>query len=152
MSQLYLLLGCFGQNNDGFVNCSTCENKILHVDSHLDKYNEMMDYFENCHLFDRPMFEYSAIAHFIKNMQDRYDQIAIGKRLWSEKNYNLYQKFLVDHRLCGIYVKLALLDDEMSEKTSFNEKSIKFNAEKNKPEVQPKIIPKLNLKLIRSRR
>lgn len=151
MAQLYLLLGCFGQNHDGFVSCAGCENKILKVESHLDKYNEMMDYFENCHLFDRPVFEYSAIAHFIKNMQDRYDQVAVGKRLWSEKNYTLYQKFLAEHRLCGLYIKLALLDDGISEKTAFVEKTIKINAKKEEPEAKPTIIPKLNLKLIRSR-
>ena len=151
MSQLFLLLGCFGQNNDGFVSCATCENKILKVDSRLDKYNDIMEYFENCHLFDRPMFEYSAITHFIKNMQDRYDQVAVGKRLWSEKNYNLYQKFVADHRLCGLYIKLALLEGGTSEKTPFFEKSIVIGAKKEEPESQPTIIPKLNLKLIRGR-
>lgn len=151
MSELYLLLGCFGQNHDGFVSCASCENKILKVESHLDKYNEMMDYFENCHLFDRPIFEYSTIAHFIKNMQDRYDQVAVGKRLWSEKNYILYQKFLAEHRLCGLYIKLALLETGTSEKTPFVEKSVRINAKKEEPESQPTIIPKLNLKLIRKR-
>ena len=151
MAQLYLLLGCFGRNDDGFVSCAGCENKILRVESRLDKYNEMMDYFENCHLFDRPVFEYSAIAHFIKNMQDRYDQVAVGKRLWSEKNYILYQKFLAEHRLCGLYIKLGLFEEGTPEKTPFVEKSIRINAKKEEPEDQPKILPKLNLKLIRSR-
>lgn len=151
MAQLYLLLGCFGRINDGFVSCAGCENKILKAEERLDKYNEMMEYFENCHLFDRPVFEYSAIAHFIKNMQDRYDQVGIGKRLWSEKNYTLYQKFLAEHRLCGLYIKLALLEDEVAEKAQFVEKSVKINAQKEEPENIKPTLPKLNLKLIRSR-
>jgi hypothetical protein len=151
VAELYLLLGCFGTINDGFVSCASCENKILRVQERLDKYKEMMDYFDNCHLFDRPIFEYSAINHFIKNMQDRYDQVAVGKRLWSEKNYTLYQKFIAEHRLCGIYIKLSLLEDGVSEKTPFIEKSLKISAKKEESEDIKPTIPKLNLKLIRSR-
>jgi len=143
------MLGCFGEISDGFVNCAKCENKILKITPNLDKYNEMMEYFENCHLFDRPIFEYSTIAHFIKNMQDRYDQIAIGQRLWSEKNYNLYLKFIADHRLCGIYVKLLLMDQKEAEKPLPEEEGIKFKAEKSE---ELKVNPKINLKLLRSRR
>ncbi len=149
MGKLYLLLGCFGQIQDGFVSCSTCENKILLVEPKLDKYNEIMDYLETVRLFDRPLFEYSTIAHFIKNMQDRYDQIAVGRRLWSEKQYNLYLKFIADHRLCGIYIKLALLDKKQAETIIPEEKGVIIKAEKTE---ELKINPKINLKLLRSKR
>lgn len=149
MGDLYLLLGCFGETFDGFVNCASCENKILKVIPQLDKYNEIMDYLENCRLFDRPMFEYSPIAHFIKNMQDRYDQIATGRRLWSEKQYNLYLKFIAEHRLCGIYIKLVLLDKKEAETVIPEEKGILIKAEKPQ---KLKINTKVNLKLFRSKR
>jgi len=146
---LYILLGCFGQIHDGFVSCATCENKILRVDPHLDKYNEMMEYFENCRLFDKPIFEYSAIAHFIKNMQDRYDQIGVGRRLWSEKNYNLYLKFIAEHRICGCYIKLALLNQKEAEIKVPEEKGVLIKSSKNE-EINKQ--PKINLKLLRSKR
>lgn len=149
MGELYLILGCFGRNDDGFVSCSSCENKILNVNARLDKYNEIMDYLEACRLFDRPIFEYSTIAHFIKNMQDRYDQIAVGRRLWSEKQYNLYLKFIAEHKLCGCYVKLALLDQNTVEKLTPEEKGVIIKAQKNE---ELKINPKVNLKLIKFRR
>lgn len=149
MGDLYLILGCFGRNDDGFVSCASCENKILKVDVRLDKYKEIMDYLETCRLFDRPIFEYSTIAHFIKNMQDRYDQIAVGRRLWSEKQYNLYLKFIAEHRLCGIYVKLALLDQNAAEKSIPEEKGVAIKAQRSE---ELKIIPKINLKLLRSKR
>jgi hypothetical protein len=149
MGDLYLILGCFGQIQDGFVSCATCENKILKVETKLDKYNEIMDYLENCRLFDRPIFEYSTIAHFIKNMQDSYDQIAVGRRLWSEKQYNLYLKFIAEHRICGCYVKLSLLDQKEAEPPKLQEKGVIIKAEK--PE-NLKIQPKMNLKLLRSKR
>lgn len=149
MGDLFLILGCFGRINDGFVSCATCENKILKVESRLNKYNEMMDYLEVCRLFDKPLFEYSSIAHFIKNMQNRYDQSNVGRQLWSETNYNLYLKFLAEHRLCGCYVKLVLLDQKDAEKPIPEEKGILIKAEKTE---ELKINPKVNLKLIRSRR
>lgn len=142
------MLGCFGRESDGFVSCAGCENKILKVESRLEKYNEMMDYFETCRLFDRPIFEYSPMAHFIKNMQDRYDQIATGRRLWSEKNYTLYQKFLAEHRLCGLYIKLAFLEPNVVEKPVFEEKGILIKGTDNTL-IEP---TKVNLKLIRNRR
>jgi len=149
LSELYIILGCFGRNDDGFVSCASCENKILKVQSCLDKYNEIMDYLEVCRLFDRPLFEYSSIAHFIKNMQDRYDQIAAGRRLWSEKQYNIYLKFIAEHKLCGCYVKLALLEQKEAEKPIPEEKGVIIKAQKTE---ELKISPKVNLKLIRSRR
>lgn len=108
-----------------------------------------MDYLEVCRLFDKPLFEYSAIAHFIKNMQDRYDQSTVGRQLWSETNYNLYLKFIAEHRLCGCYIKLALLDQKEAEKPIPEPKGILIKAEKTE---ELKINPKVNLKLIRSRR
>jgi hypothetical protein len=136
VEEFYLILGCFGQKDDGFISCPSCENRILDLTKQLDKYNEMMDYFDTCRLFDRPMFEYSSIAHFIKNMQDRFDQITIGKRLWPEKRYHLYQKFMSNHRICGLYIKLVLIDN--------TEKLNKIEQVNHSKIIKPKI----NIKLI----
>ena len=144
--KLYIVLGCFGRIDDGFVSCASCENKILLVDEHLDNYNQMMDYFDSCRLFDRPMFEYSAIAHFIKNMQDRFDQIAVGKRLWSEKRYHLYQKFIAEHRMCGLYIRLVLVNENEEETTKLEEKGIFIPSQKTEH-----FEPKTKLKLVRGR-
>jgi hypothetical protein len=103
---LHIVLGCFGRTDDGFVSCSKCENKILRVSPDLELYHKMMDYFDNCRLFDRPMFEFNAIKNFLYQMRERYDQIYVGKRLWSEKQYHLFEKFVIEHRNCGLYLKL----------------------------------------------
>ena len=81
---IFLVLGCFGRRDNKFVSCAGVENRILKVTTALEHYNEAMDYFDSCRLFDRPMFEMQAIRHFIFNMQDRFDQIGAGKRLWPE--------------------------------------------------------------------
>lgn len=106
MYDFYVLLGCFGLTIDGFTSCAGVENVILKVNTSLPDYNEMMDYFEQCRLFDRPMFDLNAVRHFIFNLQDRYNLIT--RPLWSAKKFELYQKFVIDHRHCGVYIKLKL--------------------------------------------
>lgn len=156
---LYLVLGCFGRVDDGFVSCSSCENKILTLDTRLENYNGVIDYLDVCRLFDKPTFDFNAIRHVLHNMQDRFDQVASGRRLWTEKQIQLYQKFLIDHRLCGLYLKLALEAKEIPnnneeqhevEDLNIEDKSVKIVAHSN----QRKLVaaPKVNLKLIRGRR
>lgn len=108
---LYLVLGCFGRCDDGFISCKGIENKILKISQNLEGYQNMMDYFSSCRLFDRPLFELNAVRHLIFNLQDKYDQKL--NRLWSEKNFHLYQKFIIDHRPCGVFIKLILEPEQL---------------------------------------
>lgn len=106
MYDFYVVLGCFGLRIDDFVDCPGVENIILKVNTSLVDYNEMMDYFDQCRLFDRPMFDFNAVRHFVFNLQNRYDQAT--KPLWTAKKFELYQRFVIDHRHCGPYIKLQL--------------------------------------------
>lgn len=104
LESINIVLGCFGRIDDGFVSCSRVENIILTVDNSLYRYNDIMDYLDVYRLFDRMLLEYNGIRHFIFNMRDKFDQI--DKRIWSEKQFNLYQKFVIDHKSCGLFVRL----------------------------------------------
>jgi hypothetical protein len=114
VEELYIVLGCFGRRDSvesglpEFISCGGIENRILKLSSNLESFNEIMDYFEGLRLFDKPMFDINAIRHFIYNMQERYDQKF--KRLWTEKQYNLYERFIISHKSCGIYVKLIAVE------------------------------------------
>lgn len=110
---IYLVLGCFGRRDDDFVSCSGIENRILLLSPTIVNYNDLMDYLENCRLFDRPLFEYNGIRHVIFNIREKFDQVT--KRIWSEKKFTLYQKFTIDHRHCGLYLKLVLIPSELDE-------------------------------------
>lgn len=153
-AELYLVLGCFGRKEtfsssgiiSEFVSCASCENKILKVSKDLNLYLEIMDYCDSCRLFDRPIFEQSAIVHFLRNIRDKFDQISGQKRFWSETQYQLYQKFVIDHRLCGLYVKLVLLDLKQEEVKPEEEKGIII---KNNLPVYP---PKFDFNLTRGKR
>lgn len=107
MDNLFLLLGCFGLREDNFISCPSVENNILLMDPSLYKYNEMMDLFDQFKLFDRPIFDYNAIRHLIFNLQENFDQLS--KKLWTEKKFELLQKFTINHRFCGLYSKLVLI-------------------------------------------
>lgn len=113
MTDLAIVLGCFGFKVDNFISCVGTENNILKVNTSLTDYNGMMDYFDQCCLFDRPMFDINAIRHFVHNMQDRYDQVI--KTLWSTKEFELYQKFIIDHKRCGLFIKLRLPVEKVPE-------------------------------------
>lgn len=120
----YVVLGCFGLNFDEFITCRGIENTILKVNSSLNDYNKMMDYFDQCRLFDRPLLELNAVRHFIYNLQDRYHQVV--RPLWVPKKFEMYQKFVIDHRNCGVYVKLALPEDKTEEKPSTKDQLTKL--------------------------
>lgn len=103
---LFICLGCFGLTTNHFISCPSVENVILNVNPSLFKYNELMDYLDQNRLFDKLLLEYNAINHFIYNLQDKFDQSI--KPLFSSRMYELYQKFISQHRNCGLYIKLLL--------------------------------------------
>ena len=138
MEEIYLVLGCFGQSDDGFINCRACENRILYISSQLENYNEILNYFDNCKLFDKPIFDTNAIKNIIKTMQEKYDQVK--KRLWHEKQYRKFEKFIQVHRDCGLYLKLELVvNKEIIENQIVEEKEIVISNEVQEPEHQSKI-------------
>lgn len=107
-SDLYVVLGCYGRRTDDFVSCPSIRNHILKVDITLEHYEEIMDYFEGCRLFDKPMYDFNAVRNFLQSMQNRFDRVV--KPLWPKKNIDLYQNFVITHRACGVYIWLELVD------------------------------------------
>lgn len=137
--KLYLILGCFGRIDDNFISCSSCENVILHIHPGLDNYDDIMDYLDVCRLFDKPAFDFNTIRHVLQNLQGRFDQVSLGRKLWSEKQVELYQRFIIEHKSCGLYLKLQLTQQEKQIKT-FKEKFIKIKASSKKNKIIPKKI------------
>lgn len=142
---LYIAYGCFGRRDDDFISCSGVENRILKVDPGLVYYEEINDYFEGCRLFDKPMYDFNAARNFLQTMQSRFDQP--GRPLWSKKNIDLYQNFAINHRSCGLYIKLALVDSRQdSQNSDFDTKALTVKGSQDRPTEAPV------LKLVRSRR
>lgn len=106
-NDLYVVLGCYGRRTDNFVSCPSTKNGILKVDVTLEHYAEMMDYFEGCRLYDKPMYDFNAVRNFLQSMQNRFNQVT--KPLWAKKDTDLYQNFVMLHRACGVYICLELV-------------------------------------------
>lgn len=109
MEKLYLILGCFGRIDDNFTSCSSCESKILHVSEDLKHYKDIMAYFESVKLLDKPLLDYNTIRNSLFKMQANFDQDI--KKLWSEKEFKLFENFTISHKSCGIYMQLLLEED-----------------------------------------
>lgn len=141
-NNVYLILGCFGLIDGGFVSCSACENPILRIHPGLENYSQIMDYLDACRLFDKPCFDCNAIKNIIQNIHVKYDSVISQRRAWKENDLNKYQKFILNHRLCGLYLNLSL-----------EQKGNIQPEEKEVPIVGTKIIsaPKMRLKLVKGK-
>lgn len=109
----YLVLGCHGRTENGFVLCPSTQNRILKLDDALVNVDGITDYMDAVRLFDRPMLDQNAIRHLVYNLQDRFDQKF--KRLWTDHEYNLLERFMHMHKPCGLYAQLIVVEEELLE-------------------------------------
>lgn len=107
----YLVLGCYGRTENGFVLCPGTQNRILQINDSLVNVDGVLDYLDAVKLFDRPMLDQNAIRHLIYNLQDRFDQKF--KRLWTDHEYHLIERFMQMHKPCGMYSQLILVPSEL---------------------------------------
>ena len=147
--RLYLVLGCFGLVEDGFVSCSKCENKILRIHPGLECYQELMDYLDSCRLFSKPVFDYNAVRNILQNIESRFDYTAAGKPIWSANEMKRLEKFIINHRICGLYLKLHAYSNE-EPKPELEEEPIKVESSSKKISLAE--APKVKLSLIRGKR
>jgi hypothetical protein len=106
-----------------------------------------MDYFDSVKLFDRPLLDNNSINHLIYNLQDKFDQKI--KRLWTDHQYNLIERFIHMHKPCGLYSQLILVEKELIEKFSKEDIQISFVSGWNSEEKKER---KSNIASIRTRK
>jgi hypothetical protein len=128
----YLVLGCYGRIENGFVLCSSTQNRILKLDDGLVNVEGVTDYFEAVKLFDRPMLDQNAIRHLIYNLQDRFDQKF--KRMWTDHEYHLLERFMQMHKPCGLYAQLIMVQEDIKQSQVANDISFVMGI----PEIQRK--------------
>ncbi len=109
-NNVYLVLGCNGRVDGGFVSCSKVENQILELSEKLEKIDEIVVYLKALSLFQRPNKDYNAIRHILFNMKDKYYQGF--KPIWDDKYFHLLEKFTLAHRDCGIYLKIVMIESD----------------------------------------
>lgn len=114
--KIHIVMGCYGYKDDDFTLCSGIENSIFIFDKRHSSYQEIMNYLDNCKLFDKPLYDYNSIRNFLARFKQKFEGPL--SPVWIERKYNNYQKFAVDHKNCGLFIKLV-------------SKTIENNLEKN---------------------
>ena len=125
----YLALGCYGRTENGFILCGGVQNRILRLDDTLTNFDGIINYLNAVKLFDRPMLDQNSIRHLIYHIQDKFDQKI--KRLWTDHQFNLLERFMLMHKPCGTYAQLFLVPDEF-EKPEKKEDIVLIKAKCNK--------------------
>ena len=105
IQDIHVLLGCFGLAEDSFTQCLAIENKILSINQKTIGYPEMMDWFDRYKLFEDPFLDSNGIKNFLILFRENFDRI--DQRLWSETKFRQISSFIQNHKLCGLYLKLA---------------------------------------------
>lgn len=128
----YLVFGCYGRVDDNLVLCSTTENRILKLDDTLDNFDKIIEYFENLRLFDRPIMDQNAIRHLLFNLQNKFYQKM--RPMWTETKFRTLEKYLQMHKMCGVYARLILVQEEQESQIikEKEEPSIYIKAERPK--------------------
>jgi hypothetical protein len=124
------------------------ENRILKLDDSLTNFHGVMDYLDSVKLFDRSMLDQNAIRHLVYNLQEKFDQKV--RRLWTDHQYHMYERFMQMHKPCGLYAKLILISEEQTKKPPVDSEQISFVI-KGQPELQSRK-KVTNLQDVRSRK
>ncbi len=111
---LYIVLGCFGSTEDDFTVCNSIQNRILALTEDFYYFSEIMDFLDGCKLFDKALFDFNAIRNFIFTFKQKFELPT--NPVWHEQKYTNYQKFLISHKNCGLFLKLEI-PSENAEKT-----------------------------------
>ena len=141
----YLVLGCYGRTENGFVLCSSTQNRILKLDDGLVNIEGVTNYFDAVKLFDRPLLDQNAIRHLVYNLQERFDQKF--KRMWSDHEYHLLERFIQMHKPCGLYAQLIMVQEDPQQRSVMDDISFVRGV----PEIQRKE-RKTTIDLVRTRK
>lgn len=104
-----LILGCWGREKDGFINCPGVSNIILDITKNTNRnilIAELLD--KTYNLFEKPL--YSNIHTAIWRLQDQFSEV--GNPLFENKFFKNIEEFCVEHKKCGIYLRLNFHKEE----------------------------------------
>ena len=105
--ELYLLLGCFENKVNDFVLCCGVENKILKLDPADEFYEELSKHLDSLRLFEKPIININTVRHVLFNIKNKYDYVT--RPIWTEQEFKTLEQFTIEHKKCGLYLKLGLI-------------------------------------------
>jgi hypothetical protein len=103
---LIVSLGCRGDKDDDFIKCPGIQNNIYTLSQKDIFYQDIMNFLDKCKLFDNPYYDFNVIKNFLSIFKGKFFSPLQPK--WTERKYKNYVKFCVDHKDCGLILKLSL--------------------------------------------
>jgi len=103
--KVILVLGCWGNQNNGLCLCSGIENEILDLTLKTERNKEIVDYLDiNFKICDRPL--YNNIHTAIWNIQEKFSEK--GNNVFKEPYFKSLEEFCIFHAKCGLFLRLEI--------------------------------------------
>lgn len=111
--RVFLVLGCWGREYDGFKICGGVSNSILDITKNSERNVAIAQYLDShFKLFDKPL--YNNVHTAIWNIQDKFS--TKGKPVFQDIVFRSMEEFCVVHSKCGLFLRLELEEEEYHEK------------------------------------
>lgn len=102
---VFLVLGCFGSEQCGFVRCTSVFNYILRIDGEIDNEDILWEYFESLNLVNIPLCNSNSVRNTIYKMKSSYSRRC--QDLWPQDYFSKMEEFMHFHKDCGLFLKLT---------------------------------------------
>lgn len=107
--KLFLVLGCWGKQNNNFVLCSSTQNIILDLTKNNVRNSNIINYLDHTlRLFDKPL--YANVHTAIWNINEKFSEA--DSPVFEENLFKNIEKFCIEHVHCGLFLRLELRENE----------------------------------------
>ena len=110
--KLFLILGCWGREENGFIICKGIENIIIDLTKKTTQNIQIVDFLDSKYfLFDRPL--YNNVHTALWNLQEKCSQK--GHLVFSSELFKYMEEFCIFHKKCGVFLRLKMEKEEINE-------------------------------------
>ena len=107
--KLFLILGCWGREENGFTICNGIENRIIDLTKKTTQNVEIVNLLDsNYFLFDRPL--YKNVHTALWNLQEKCSKI--GCPVFGQQLFKNMEEFCISHKKCGVFLRLKMEEKE----------------------------------------
>jgi hypothetical protein len=108
--RVVLVFGCWGREKDGFVSCGGVTNDILDITAGSERNTAIAEYLDShFSMFDRPL--YNNVHTVLWNLQEKFG--VKGNPVFEEKKFKRMEEFCMDHRKCGLFLRLDIREESI---------------------------------------
>ncbi len=106
---VFLTLGCWGREVEGFKLCQGVQNNILDLTKKSEKNIEIVKHLDSIYgILKKPI--YNNVHTAIYSIQNKFNMK--GDILFSEKKLKTIETFCTMHAKCGLYLRLIIKEEK----------------------------------------